>query len=166
MVPTFRPSTQDDLEQHVLHRSAMFRDMAMGDEAGIQRMEAAFRERLRTWMIQGEARGWVCEEDGQVVGGALVFLKEALPVPNLPSCVRAYLANVYVQPGHRNQGIARRLTEAAIDGCKAWGIPVLELHASLQAEPLYRAMGFTPTSEYRMVLDEGVAVPQQWKDRR
>ena len=42
----------------------------------------------------------------------------------------------------------------------------MELHASLQAEPLYKSMGFTPTSEYRMVLDPGVELPRQWKDRR
>jgi GNAT superfamily N-acetyltransferase len=166
MEPTIRPSSPADLESHVAHRVAMFRDMGMGEEAGRARMGTAFRERLRTWMIQGEARGWVAEADGQVVAGALVFLKESLPVPHLETCVRAYLANVFVEPAWRGQGLARRLTEASLAFCRGRGIPVVELHASLQAEPLYRSMGFVPTSEYRLVLDPAVAVPDQWKDRR
>lgn len=166
MEPVLRPSTLADLETHTAHRVAMFRDMDMGDEAGRTRMAGAFRERLRTWLVQGEARGWVVEADGVPVAGALVFLKEGLPVPHLETCVRAYLANVFVDPGWRGRGLARRLTEAALGCCRDLGLPVLELHASLQAEPLYQAMGFRPTSEYRMVLDPGVQVPKQWQDRR
>ena len=98
MDATFRPSRPSDLELHVAHRVAMFEDMGMGDEVGRARMAAAFRERLRTWLLQGEARGWVAEAEGRVVAGALVFLKESLPVPHLETCVRAYLANVYVKP--------------------------------------------------------------------
>ena len=166
MNPAIRTSTLADLESHVDHRVAMFRDMDMGDEEGRTRMGGAFRERLRTWMIQGEARGWVAEADGEVVAGALVFLKESLPVPHLESCVRAYLANVFVVPAWRSKGLARSLTEAVLDFCRGQSIPVLELHASLQAEPLYKAMGFVPTSEYRMVLDAGVKLPAQWQNRR
>lgn len=166
MEPTIRPAVLADLDTHVDHRVAMFRDMGMGDEGGRERMAAAFRERLRTWLLQGEARGWIAEAEGRAVAGALVFLKESLPVPHLESCVRAYLANVFVDPAWRGRGLARRLTEAALDFCRSQGIPVMELHASLQAEPLYRALGFVPTSEFRMVLDSAVDVPQQWKDRR
>jgi GNAT superfamily N-acetyltransferase len=166
MEPTIRPSLLADLETHVAHRFAMFRDMGMGDDAGRERMGTAFRERLRTWMIQGVARGWIAEAEGQAAAGALVFLKESLPVPHLETCVRAYLANVFVDPHWRGKGLARRLSETALDFCRGQGIPVMELHASLQAEPLYRSMGFVPTSEFRMVLDPSVEVPRQWKDRR
>ncbi|MBI4912709.1 MAG: GNAT family N-acetyltransferase [Acidobacteria bacterium] len=166
MEAILRSSGPQDLETHVAHRAAMFRDMDMGDEEGIRRMAGAFRERLRTWMALGEAHGWIAELGGRPVGGALLFLKESLPVPHLPVNVRGYLANVYVEPPCRGQGLARRLAEAAIACSREHGLPVLELHASLASEPLFQSLGFMPTSEYRLVLDPGVAVPRQWRDRR
>ena len=41
--PTLRPSKLADLETHVAHRIAMFRDMEMGSEEGLKRMAEAFR---------------------------------------------------------------------------------------------------------------------------
>ncbi len=166
MAAAIRPSTLSDLEAHVAHRVAMFRDMAYGDEAGLARMEPEFRALLRSWLTTGQARGWIAEENGAVLGGAMLELKEALPSPLTPQRVRGYLFNVYVAKEARGQGLARALTEAALDGARSLGLEMVELHASKDAEALYRGMGFEPTPEFRLILSQDFKKPGQWTDRR
>ena len=165
MDASIRPATLQDLETFVSHRSAMFRDMAYGDEAGLSRMAPEFRVLLRTWLGTGQARGWIAESGGRSVGGALMELKEALPSPLTAQRVRGYLFNVYVAPEARGQGLARRLTEAALEEARRLGLEMVELHASKDAEALYRAMGFEPTPEFRLILTPDFQKPHQWRDR-
>jgi len=163
---TLRATTLSDLELHVHHRVVMFKAMDYGDEAGREIMAATFRDRLRTWLSTGEVRGVLAESGGQVVGGALLQFKEALPNPLSPQAVRGYLFNVYTDPAFRRRGLARQMTIALLDVAKAQGIGMVELHASKDAETLYRSMGFEPTPEFRLVLDEGIQKPGQWDQRR
>lgn len=161
-----RPSVLADLELHVQHRIAMFRDMDYGDDEGRERMAVAFRDRLRSWLTTGEVRGVVAEENGKSVAGALLQLKEALPNPLSPQAVRGYLFNVYTEPSHRGQGLACHMTEALLEVAQAQGVGMVDLHASRDAEGLYRSMGFEPTPEFRLVLDAAIQKPGQWLERR
>ncbi|HJV49004.1 MAG TPA: GNAT family N-acetyltransferase [Geothrix sp.] len=164
--PTLRPSTSADLETHVAHRVAMFRDMEMGSEEGLKRMAEAFRHQLRGWLVTGQCRGLVAEQDGKPVASVLMLMKETVPTPVTPLSVRGYLFNVYTEPSHRRRGLAALLTEAALDLARDLGIEIMELHASLEAEGLYQRMGFVPTSEMRLVMGAGIKTPKQWKHRR
>lgn len=161
-----RPSTLADLEVHVAHRVAMFKDMDYGDDEGRARMAPVFRELLRAWLTTGQAQGWVAESGGRVVGGALLQLKEALPSPLSLQRVRGYLYNVYVAPEARGRGLARRLTEAALAHAREIGLEMVELHASRDAEALYRHMGFEPSPEFRLILSDAITPPSQWRERR
>lgn len=163
---TLRPSTLGDVDLHVRHRVAMFEDMDYGDAAGRERMAATFRDRLRTWITLGEVRGFIAESGERPVAGALLQFKEALPNPLTPQAVRAYVFNVYTDPDSRGKGLARRLTTALLEVAHGQGVGIVELHASKQAETLYRSMGFEPTSEYRLILDSEIQKPGQWQNRR
>ncbi|HEY3399525.1 MAG TPA: GNAT family N-acetyltransferase [Geothrix sp.] len=166
MSATLRPSTPADLEIHVAHRMAMFRDMEMGSEEGLRRMAEAFRTQLRNWLVTGKCRGFLMEDEGRPVAGVLMLMKETLPTPVTPLSVRGYLFNIYTEPSHRRQGLAARLTDAALDQAREIGLEIVELHASLEAEGLYQRMGFVPTSEMRLVMGAGIKTPKQWKHRR
>ena len=166
MKTLIRPGTLADLESFVAHRCAMFRDMDYGDEAGLARMVPEFRALLQAWLTMGKARGWIAEAEGQVVGSALMELKEALPSPLSAQSTRGYLFNVYVAPSARGKGLARKFTKAALGEARSLGLDIMELHASQDAEALYRSMGFEPTPELRLVLNPQFPKPGQWKNRR
>jgi GNAT superfamily N-acetyltransferase len=59
--------------------------------------------------------------------------------------------NVYTHAEFRRQGLARRLTETAVEWCSANGIGTVILHASDDGRALYRTLGFEPTNEMRLV---------------
>ncbi|HJV90426.1 MAG TPA: GNAT family N-acetyltransferase [Holophagaceae bacterium] len=166
MTASIRPSTLADLELHVRHRTAMFRDMVMGDEAGLARMSERFRAWLRPRLLTGEVRGLVRDVYGVAVGSGLLWLREQMPVPLTELDLRGHVFNVYVEAAHRGQGHARALMVALEASAAEWGVEILELHASKDAEALYRGLGYEPTSEMRKVLKADLPVPHQWKDRR
>lgn len=163
---SLRPTTTADLEIHVAHRVALFRDMEKASEEGLRRMADTFRIQLRNWLVSGQCRGFLVEDDGRPVAGILMLMKESLPTPVTPLSVRGYLFNIYTEASHRRQGLAARLTDAALDLGRECGLEIVELHASLEAEGLYQRMGFVPTSEMRLVMGAGIKTPKQWKHRR
>jgi ribosomal protein S18 acetylase RimI-like enzyme len=162
---TLRPSSTADVEIHVAHRLALFRDMEAGSSEGLRRMAETFRIQLRNWLVSGQCRGFLMEDEGRPVAGVLLLMKEALPTPVTPLSVRGYLFNIYTEPSHRRQGLAARLTDAALDLARECGLEIMELHASLEAEGLYQRMGFVPTSEMRLVMGAGIKTPKLWKHR-
>jgi GNAT superfamily N-acetyltransferase len=144
-----RPATPDDIPRIVAHRLGMFRDM--GTEGDYPGMAAAFEQWLRREMPAGTYRGWMAESgDGVVVAGAglIVFPWSPGPVVLDPRC--AFVFNVYTDPAHRRQGLARRLMEAVHDWCRSQGIHRIALNASRDGQPIYEAMGYEVAAEPMM----------------
>jgi GNAT superfamily N-acetyltransferase len=97
--------------------------------------------------------GWVAERDGTVVATAMVTMQPWLPHPNYPDGMRCYYHSVYTEPEHRGHGLARRLTETAIDWARDRGCRVVVLHASELGRPIYEKLGFRQTNEWSLLLD-------------
>ena len=55
-----------------------------------------------------------------------------------------YLANAYVRPAYRNQGIGTRLAEAVLSYADAHGFARIVLSPSQRSIPFYRRAGFGP----------------------
>ena len=69
----------------------------------------------------------------------------------------ALILNVYVDPAHRRQGVARRLMQTLIDWAPGAGIARLVLHTSPQGRRLYEDLGFVDSNE--MVLPDRPSQP-------
>jgi ribosomal protein S18 acetylase RimI-like enzyme len=75
-----------------------------------------------------------------------------------PGARRGNILNVYTRPDCRRQGLARRLTGAAVEWCRSHGIATVILHASDDGRALYRSLGFQPTNEMRLTLEPSAAI--------
>lgn len=83
--------------------------------------------------------GFVWEDDGRIIGNLTL-------IPTLQRANPIYLiANVAVHPNYRRQGIARQLTQAALDYARQRRADSIWLHVreeNLGAYQLYRSLGF------------------------
>lgn len=139
----------------VAHRRAMFDEIHQRGRETLDEMDAAFGPWVSAHLERGDYLGWFAvTAAGEVVGGAGVWVMDWPPLPGHPGNRRANVLNVYVQPEFRRRGLARRLTQTAIDWCRQAGLGVVILHASAAGRPVYEALGFTPTNEMRLVLDD------------
>ena len=75
------------------------------------------------------------------------------PYPLHPTqSARGYFLNVFVEPEHRGQGLARALMDLAMEEARRRGLDHMILHATPMGRPLYEALGWTQTSEMGLVF--------------
>ncbi|HEX3748275.1 MAG TPA: GNAT family N-acetyltransferase [Bryobacteraceae bacterium] len=149
-MPAIRPATPDDAATIGAQRRSMFFDMGYRD--GLDSMVEAFVPWVRERMSAGEYLGWLAlSESGAIAAGAGLWLMD-WPPHMIGTGRRGNILNVYTESAYRRQGLARRLTETAVEWCRANRIGVAVLHASEDGRPLYRSMGFTQSNEMRLVL--------------
>jgi ribosomal protein S18 acetylase RimI-like enzyme len=150
---SIRPATLEDAAIIAAHRRAMFFDMGYRDEGVLDSMIEAFLPWVRRKMSEGEYRGWFAiAEDGAVTAGAGLWLMDWPPHMVGPGNRRGNILNVYTAPEFRRQGLARRLTETAVEWCRANGIATVILHSSDEGRALYKALGFVASNEMRLVV--------------
>jgi GNAT superfamily N-acetyltransferase len=69
-------------------------------------------------------------------------IERRLGSPDNPGGEFGYVLNVATDPGYRGRGYFRACMQALLDWYRHHGVAKVELRASAQAEPLYRALGF------------------------
>jgi GNAT superfamily N-acetyltransferase len=145
---SIRPSTVADIPHIVEHRAQMFRDM--GIAADFDAMAVEMQRWLGHAIPSKTYLGWVATRSGAVVagGGLIVIPWPPGPMSMDPRC--GFIFNVYTQPEHRKQGLAKRLMKEMHEYCRAEGVQRVVLNASVFGKPLYEAMGYVVTDEPMM----------------
>ena len=136
-----RAATLADVDALVHHRIAMFREMGTSIQA--DSVAKAFGDWVTRLLPAGTYRGWVVEgPSGDIVAGGGMTILPWPPGPWYVGGRIAFVYNVYTEPAHRRQGLARMIMEALHAWCRVEGIGLVGLNASSQARPLYESMGY------------------------
>lgn len=114
--------------------------------------ESASRQYFDNALGDGTYFGLLAELDGQIAAGGGVVIANWPGSPLNFEPKRAWILNIYVEPQHRRQGLAKAVTEALIDWCRQNGFGSVALHASEYGRGLYEKLGFQPTNEMRLLL--------------
>lgn len=154
-----RPATLDDVDVLVHHRLAMFGDMGVPLDAVT--LAPAFAGWLRATMPAGTYRAWLVEafssaESAAVVAGGGATILPWPPGPRYQGGTLAFIYNVYTEPAHRRQGLARRVMSAIHGWCRENGVTSLALNASEDGRPLYESLGYAVTPNPMMFYGIGV----------
>lgn len=150
-----RETSSADLDEILMHRRLMFHDMGYRDSAVLDRVVNSSRPILHRGSSDGSYRGWFAiADDTRVAAGAGLLVHPWVSHPISPDQMhRAYLLNVYTYPEFRKRGLARLLTQKAIDWCRQEAYKVLWLHASDHGRAIYESLGFQPTNEMKLIID-------------
>ena len=149
---SIRAITAADAAKVTEHRHRMFVDAGKPDDATLRAMSEAFLEWLVPRIGDGSYFGWFAEEAGQVVSGLGMMTLDWPPHPLHLEPLRGYILNVYTEPSHRGRGLARQLTERAMQEARARKLSLTILHATEMGKPLYAKLGFTGTNEMQYRL--------------
>ncbi len=149
---TIRQATLDDIPVIVTHRRKMFEDMRSGTPDTLADMEQRFALWLRDRMENDLYLTWFAvTPEGEIAAGAGLWLMDWPPHIIGAAPYRGYLLNVYTEPAYRRNGLAKKLTQYALDWCWSNNVEVIVLHASSQGRTIYESLGFTPTNEMRLM---------------
>ncbi|MCI3133485.1 GNAT family N-acetyltransferase [Phenylobacterium aquaticum] len=149
----FRPVSVDDLDVICRHRREMFQ--ASGRSAAdLAPMDEAFRPWLAPRLAAGDYFGWIVDQaDGTPIAGLGMMVIDWPPHPSHPrQGARGYVLNVFVEPEHRGQGLARQLMDRAVEEGRRRELDYMILHATRMGRPLYERMGWAQTSEMSLSL--------------
>jgi GNAT superfamily N-acetyltransferase len=151
MAYTIRPASAADVAHIVDHRERMFREM--GTACDYDTMAAACTRWYTEALPAGTYRGWLAEHDRGVIGGGGLIVMPWSPGPSRFDPRMAWIYNVFVEPAHRGQGVARGLIDAMRAWCREQGIERLALNATEAGARVYRDQGYTVVPEPMMRLD-------------
>jgi ribosomal protein S18 acetylase RimI-like enzyme len=105
-------------------------------------------ERMRRLVESGEAVILLGGKDGEEpCGMAVLRLRPAL----YEDGAEAYLAELYVAPAERGQGIGRAMLQAALEAARERGAVAIDLNTDFddtEAHALYKSAGFEHTALY------------------
>ena len=147
MAITARSVVPHDLQLICEHRERMFAESGRTRES-LRPMTAAFAQWLSPRLADGSYLGWMLEEADVVIAGLGMMIIDWPPHPSHPADHRrAYILNVFVEPGHRRRGLAKRLMALAEQRARELGVGYAILHSTRQGRPLYENLGWAPTSE-------------------
>jgi GNAT superfamily N-acetyltransferase len=154
-----RKATAKDLAMIMHHRTSMFADMGHRDRAALEAMRQTSEPLFRRGLEDGSYLGWLAEgPEGVVVAGGGIIILEYHSHPRDPRSRRAWIVNMYTEPGYRRRGLARRLMTEMIEWCRGAELASVFLHASDEGRPLYESLGFVPTNEMRLDFPQTGAV--------
>ena len=80
-------------------------------------------------------------EDGLAACG-YGTIAQMVPGPHLPDGQLGYVSSVFTEPTSRRRGYSRAIMSGLLSWFRERGVSRVDLHASTDAEPLYRALGF------------------------
>jgi GNAT superfamily N-acetyltransferase len=144
---------EDDTFADFFHR--MWMDIGKTDDMLVPDWHAVTTSFMHSVRTQDRFK-WFAAENAEriiaVAGGHLhypypeVFLKKG----------RAFglVWGVYVIPEFRNQGIAKALTQQVVEYFKTIGCERVRLHAAPLGKPVYENLGFKPTNEMELILND------------
>lgn len=151
MACSIRVATVEDIAHIVAHRERMFREM--GTVCDYEAMAAACRRWYEEALPAGTYRGWMAEHEARVVGGGGMIVVPWSPGPTRLDPRMAWIYNMFVEPAHRGQGVARQLIEAMHAWCREQGIERLALGATEAGARVYHRLGYGVVKEPMMRLD-------------
>jgi GNAT superfamily N-acetyltransferase len=148
-----RPARQDELSSLLDMRHAMILEL---DDTDLDNTRPEWRARFGRFVNEladdDKMTFFVAELDGNLIGmgGVYQLRNHSSEIYGRPS---AYVTSVYVFPEHRRNGIARRITQSAIQWAREHGCVVVRLRASDIGRRVYETLGFTPTEEMELTLE-------------
>ncbi|WP_372411187.1 GNAT family N-acetyltransferase [Streptomyces luteireticuli] len=152
---TTRTAGPGDAAEIVRLRRLMFAAMDGHDSPGA--WERTAEEIVARELGAGLGAFVVDGEGPHLAACAVGTVEQRLPAPGHPTGRFGFVFTVSTDPRYRGRGFARATTEALLDWFAASGVTRVDLHATPDAERLYRSLGFTEHST-ALSLDLGRTV--------
>ncbi len=148
----YEKASINELPRIVQMKIAMFEE---GGHAGLLAANAydIILQDYQSLYDQSLALHFVARSNGSLIASAGAFIKADLPYRYFSPPFYGFIGDVYCQPAYRKLGIATTLTQQAIAWLQKKGVKEVKLIAFRAARPIYERLGFHPTDEMVLELD-------------
>lgn len=141
---TVRAATVDDVDELVRLRRVMMDAVGMPDEPTWRQACAGF---LTATLADGTTGALVADDPGgppgRLVACGVGRILVRLPGPRTPDGRYGHIASMVTEPAWRGRGLATAIVQGLLRWFTDRGVAKVDLHATAEGEPVYRALGFT-----------------------
>jgi GNAT superfamily N-acetyltransferase len=148
-----RLSGPDDAPELIRLRGVMLAEVA-GTAPESDGWQSTAETMLRRRLSDGTMAAFVVDQPNRrgLAACAIGVIEHRLGSPANPTGEVGYVFNVATDPAHRRHGYSRACMRALLAWYRERGVRRVDLRASRQGEPLYRALGFVRTRDPAMRL--------------
>lgn len=141
---TYRLATTDDIDLLINLRIEFLNEISGNHE---QETENELRRALEEYFDRGVVDGsyvcWLAFDHDVIAGVGAMAIWSKPGNYKCPNGKVGYVMNMYTPPAHRRQGICSELLRKLIATARERDITMLEMHATIDGEPVYRKQHFT-----------------------
>ena len=114
----------------------------LSDDVDLSLVERKSREYYVKSLPKGMHTAYLVYDGGKVIGAGGASIFQVMPTYHNPTGTKAYIMNMYTDPGYRRQGIALHVLDLLVKELKEKGITHISLEATAAGRPLYEKYGF------------------------
>ncbi len=148
--------TVADVEVLAHHRTQMWLAMKVLAPEAAEEMTKESLIYFREAVPKGDFIGWLVypqDEPQTIVAGGGLSMKLTAPMfsqngHTQPVGYSAHVFNVFVEPTHRKQGLARFIMDTIKAFCQNANVKIITLNASIEGRPLYESLGYQVVDNY------------------
>ncbi len=140
---TLKKASLSDIETLIEYRIIfLYEAQGRPDEALELNLRKSLKEYFSKALESDTYTSYIAEYEGKCVGFSGMVFREQPGNFEIPNGKTGYILNMFTLKEYRNNGIASLLFQKLIDEAKQRNLDRLELHATLDGEPIYRQFGF------------------------
>ncbi len=139
-----RIATTNDIDILIYYRLQFLKEI-QGQPS--EEMENQLRQSLREYfsktLLNNSFIAWIAEYKGVSISFGGIVIREQPGNFEIPDGKTGYILNMYTVPEYRNNGIGTMIFRKLLEEGKSHNLSKIELHATLDGEPIYRKYGFS-----------------------
>lgn len=141
---TVRPATVDDIPELTRLRELLFKRLIDSDNpAPTWEWQDAFERDMKERLGGDELGVFVVDgADGRLAACGIGVVQYRLPTPYQANALAGYILGMVTDPAYRTLGHGRSIMDELLKWFQEKGVSRVELHATPEAAPLYRSLGF------------------------
>ncbi|MFD4943673.1 GNAT family N-acetyltransferase [Streptomyces sp. NPDC058239] len=140
-----RQAVEDDVAELVRLRALLFETLG-GDFFNPSSTDADWRHTLaavlKEQLTADSVRILVVDGDNGLAACGIGTIEQRLPGPHLRNGRIGHVIGVVTDPAYRRRGHSRTIMQSLLDWFREREVARVDLYASSDGEPLYRALGF------------------------
>jgi ribosomal protein S18 acetylase RimI-like enzyme len=140
-----RQATEDDVAELVRLRTLLFETLGGGffnPATADEDWQVACASVLEEWLTVDNVRVLVIDGNSGLAACGIGAIERRLPGPHLRNGRLGHVIGVITDPVHRRRGHSRSIMQELLDWFTELEVARVDLYASPDGEPLYRALGF------------------------
>ncbi len=138
-----RDATPEDIPELVRLREVLADRMARDGTYPIdEEWQGAYAESLEERLGSSDTAVYVVDAPRGLAACGIGLIFQRFPGPSLPDGRYGYVQGMATDPRHRRRGHGRAIMGALLEWYRDSGVHRVDLHATSDAEPLYRQFGF------------------------